>query len=597
MSTKYLFFSGKGGVGKTSVAAATAVHHALEGRKTLIITTDPAGNLADVFEQEIGHHEAPIGGVPNLWAMEIDADEATAEYRERIIGPMRAVMPQAVIDVVEEQFDSPCTTEIAAFDRFVDFLNNPDYDVVVFDTAPTGHTIRLLELPVDWSKHIEESAKGGGQTCIGPVQSIQASKAKYDLAVERLRDPVGTIFTFVVVPEETPIAEAVRSAGELAALGIPTGEIIVNRVLPPEECAHRFFARRKAMQDRYLARIGALFSGVAVRQVPELPEEVVGLGAIRALARLLRGDGKLEPMTRAAGPQVTGSLIPRNGHNRLVFFTGKGGVGKTVASAATAVWLARQGKRTLLVCTDPASQVSRVLDAPVDSSPAPVEGVPHLWAANIDQKRAGQEYRQRILDEARGRYAPDMLQAMEEELRSPCTDEMAAFEEFLRYTDAPDYDVVVFDTAPTGHTLRLLGLPMAWEKQIDVMVAAKPGSSVHTETTARYRRIIDGLRDPDRTSFIFVVIPEKTPIVEALRARDDLGKTGIAATLVVANLVLPEEACSSEFFKRRRSVQQHYLAEISRTFGLPRRDLPLLPEEVRGVPVLEQIGDTLWSGL
>ena len=176
--TRYLFFSGKGGVGKTTMACATAVHYAEQGLKTLIITTDPASNLADVFEIEIGHKITPLG-VPNLWGMEIDPDISTQEYRERILGPMRAVMPGDVMKVLEEQFNSPCTTEIASFDRFVDFMvaekegKGETYDVVIFDTAPTGHTIRLLELPVDWSKHIEESAKGGGNTCIGPVASIQ----------------------------------------------------------------------------------------------------------------------------------------------------------------------------------------------------------------------------------------------------------------------------------------------------------------------------------------------------------------------------------------------------------------------------------------
>ncbi|MBE0447435.1 MAG: TRC40/GET3/ArsA family transport-energizing ATPase [Actinobacteria bacterium] len=187
--TKYIFFSGKGGVGKTTMASATAIFHATEGKKTLIVTTDPASNLADVFEQEIGHRIKPIEGIAGLFAMEIDPDEATNEYKERIIGPFREIMPDDVIASLEEQFNSPCTTEMASFDRFVDFMEVDDYDVVIFDTAPTGHTIRLLELPVDWSKHIEESAKGSGQTCLGPVQAIQESKDKYDRATALLKNP------------------------------------------------------------------------------------------------------------------------------------------------------------------------------------------------------------------------------------------------------------------------------------------------------------------------------------------------------------------------------------------------------------------------
>ncbi|OYV85204.1 MAG: arsenic-transporting ATPase, partial [Ignavibacteriae bacterium 37-53-5] len=236
LGTKYLFFSGKGGVGKTTMACATALHHAREGKKTLIVTTDPASNLADVFETEIGHKITPI--VENLWAMEIDPDKSTEEYRERILAPMRVVMPDSVMAVLEEQFNSPCTTEIASFDRFVDFMTlekegeAAEYDVIIFDTAPTGHTIRLLELPVDWSRHIEESAKGSGNTCIGPVASIQENKAKYDEATRLLADPESTTFVFVLQPEETSVYETVRSTHELREIGVKNIELVINGILP-----------------------------------------------------------------------------------------------------------------------------------------------------------------------------------------------------------------------------------------------------------------------------------------------------------------------------------------------------------------------------
>ncbi len=207
--TKYLFFSGKGGVGKTTMACATAIHYAAEGKKTLIVTTDPASNLADVFEQEIGHKITPVGAL-TLHAMEIDPDEATREYKERIIGPYREIMPEDIIASLEENLSGPCTTEMASFDRFIDFMEGDEYDVIIFDTAPTGHTIRLLELPVDWSRHIEESAKGSGQTCLGPVQSIQDSKEKYDRATALLKDPGRTTFIFVMRPEELSLYETLE---------------------------------------------------------------------------------------------------------------------------------------------------------------------------------------------------------------------------------------------------------------------------------------------------------------------------------------------------------------------------------------------------
>src|SRR5512136_2279321 len=242
--TQFIFFAGKGGVGKTTMACATAYHYAQSGHRTLIITTDPASNLADVFESEIGHKITPLR-VHNLWAMEIDPDRSTEEYRERVLAPMRSVMPAEVLKVLEEQFHSPCTTEIASFDRFVDFMvaeqadeGTAKYDVVIFDTAPTGHTIRLLELPVDWSKHIEESAKGSGNTCIGPVASIQEHKHKYDEATRLLGDPTRTTFMFVLQPDGTAMYETKRSSEELRTIGVKQIELIVNGVLPQDVCEH-----------------------------------------------------------------------------------------------------------------------------------------------------------------------------------------------------------------------------------------------------------------------------------------------------------------------------------------------------------------------
>ncbi|HHW19252.1 MAG TPA: TRC40/GET3/ArsA family transport-energizing ATPase [Firmicutes bacterium] len=252
MSTKFLFFSGKGGVGKSSMACTTAVHSADSGERTLIVTTDPASNLADVFEQPIGHKVTPIEGVPGLWAMEIDPDKATHEYKERALAPLRALFPAEAVKVMEEQMSGPCTAEVAAFDRFTDFIDVPSvggepFDLVIFDTAPTGHTLRLLELPAQWSRAIEQAAQSGGQTCIGPAAAIQEQKAKYDRALRALRDPAQTRFIFVLHPEATAIRETERSISELKRLGIGNFELIVNGVIPSEEAVNPFFAARSKM--------------------------------------------------------------------------------------------------------------------------------------------------------------------------------------------------------------------------------------------------------------------------------------------------------------------------------------------------------------
>lgn len=610
MPTEYLFFSGKGGVGKTTMACATAVAEADAGRKTLIVTTDPASNLADVFEQPIGHQVTPIAGVPNLWAMEIDPDKATEEYRERILGPFRAIMPEDVVKVLEEQFQSPCTTEMASFDRFVDFMDRGDFDLVIFDTAPTGHTIRLLELPVDWSRHIEESAKGSGQTCLGPVQAIQESKAKYDRAIALLTNPAHTRFIFVLQPEQTAIFETERSAKELQGIGVQSQELIVNGILPVEACDQPFFRKRHEMQQRHQAEIRSRFP-LPIREMLLRDGEVKGIASLREVAEALRGDGsgslasvarEVEPIGEVIPSSLPASellklLTPQNGTGKAVFFTGKGGVGKTVVSCAAALCLARQGVRALLLTTDPAAHIGQVLDVPVGDRPAPVPSTPGLWGARIDAKQATEEYKARILAEAKGRYSEDMLLAIREELESPCTEEMAAFDKFLAYLDSAEYDVVVFDTAPTGHTLRLLELPFDYSQQVKLMVTTtQQGGALRAETQDRFNRVIARLRDPERTVFAFVLYPESTPVVEAYRASQDLAAAGIPTQFVVANQVIPADLATNSFFRSRQAMQTRYLREVERRFGVPVVVLPLMDQEIRGLAAVERAAGLLCGG-
>ncbi|MCM8814994.1 MAG: ArsA family ATPase, partial [Candidatus Omnitrophica bacterium] len=252
--TRFYFFSGKGGVGKTTMAAASAVYFASQSKKTLIITTDPASNLADVFEQKIGHKIVQINGVPNLFAVELDPDIATTEYKEKTLAPLRGLIPEESFKVLEEQLNSPCTAEMAAFDRFTDFLQNSEYEVVIFDTAPTGHTLRLLELPVEWSKVIEKAAKeeGGGQTCIGPAAALAESKTKFDRAISAMQDTSRTTFVFVLRPELTPIYEAERSMSELLKLKITSQELIINGIYPQNACNNPFMLARFAKQQKFL---------------------------------------------------------------------------------------------------------------------------------------------------------------------------------------------------------------------------------------------------------------------------------------------------------------------------------------------------------
>jgi arsenite-transporting ATPase len=607
--TQFLFFSGKGGVGKTTMACTTAVAEADAGRRVLIVTTDPASNLADVFEQPIGNVITPIAGVPNLWAMEIDPDRATAEYTDRTLAPIREIFPPEIVRVMEEQLAGPCTAEVAAFDRFADFLDPtapaapPEggaFDLVIFDTAPTGHTVRLLELPEAWSRSIAESAAGSGQTCIGPAAAIADAKVKYERALAALRDQSRTRFAFVLHPEATAIAETRRAGAELARLGIVTTELIVNGILPAEEGSTPFFASRIAMQERYLAEIARQLP-MPTRRVPLLDGEVRGVPRLRALVPLLADEHAARPAFGHAESRsvrttvdddaaVRKALLPGTGP-RTIFFAGKGGVGKTVASCATAVWSARAGHRTLLVTTDPAAHIGQVLGATVGTEPAPVDGVEGLWAARVDAKAAAIVYTDRIIADAvaHGRSRASVA-AMREELDSPCTEEMAAFDQFIELASRDTFDVTVFDTAPTGHTMRLLELPIDWSRQIDVKVFASVDTAAADDVAkARFGGVIEMMRDPAKSTFAFVMYPESTPIVEAARAISELKTLGIPLGLVVANMVLPEEACRTPYARARRQMQQTYLADIETRFAVPILEIPLLDGEVVGLERLDEL--------
>ena len=610
--TQFIFFSGKGGVGKTSMACTHAVRYADEGKRTLIVTTDPASNLADVFEQEIGHHITPIAGVPNLSAMEIDPDIATKEYIDRAMAPLRAAFPAPMVQVMEEQMSGPCTAEVAAFDRFTDFIvqgdATPAFDIIIFDTAPTGHTIRLLELPSEWSQSIDAASAGSGQTCIGPAAAIQDAKHKYEHALSALRDDTRSSFTFVLHPEAIAIRETKRAIAELSKLGIHSYRLIVNGIIPASESVNPLFAARSEMQSGYLEQIRAELP-YQTQRMTLLSVEIQGAARLRQVGRLFF-DGEKAPADADSGSEtpfsavLTSSIdeiratIEPNGRRRTVFFAGKGGVGKTVASCLTAVWLAKRGHRTLLLTTDPAAHLGDVLGQPVGDVVAPIAGLPHLWAVKIDPKAAAEGYKARILDDARRRGRPESaIKVMEEELDSPCTEEMAAFDQFIDYASQADWDAVVFDTAPTGHTMRLLELPMDWSQQLDVKVFASVDSSAADDVAKqRFGQVIEMMRDPAQSTFAFVMYPESTPILEAWRAAQELATVGIHPGLVVANLVIPPDQVTP-FARARRNMQVKYLADIRERFTTPVLEIPLQPREVKGLEMLATLGDMAYGSV
>ncbi len=401
--------------------------------------------------------------------------------------------------------------------------------------------------------------------------------------------------------------ETRRAIEELSKLGIHNFQLIVNGIIPPEGTHNPLFAARAEMQACYLAQIEREFDYPAQRMTL-LAGEIKGAEKLRQVGRIFF-DGatvgeEFQPLLSANGPHmpqwdgadVRVRLVP-NGQRRTIFFAGKGGVGKTVASCVTAVWLARQGYKTLLLTTDPAAHLGDVLDTPVGDEVTPVSEQPNLWAVKIDPKATAEAYKARILDDARQRGRPESaIKVMEEELNSPCTEEIAAFDKFIEYASQDDRDAVVFDTAPTGHTLRLLELPVDWSKQIDVKVFASVDTAVADDVAkARFGKVIQMMCDPAQSTFAFVMYPESTPMLEAWRAAQELSSVGVHPGLVVANMVIPPEQATTPFVQSRRAMQEKYLAEIGKRFGVPVVQFPLLPHEVKGLAMLAGLGEQVYG--
>ncbi|KAA9401021.1 arsenic-transporting ATPase [Haloarcula sp. CBA1131] len=608
--TEFVFFSGKGGVGKSTVSCATATWLADNDYETLLVTTDPAPNLSDIFEQDIGHEVTKIDDIDNLSAIEIDPDTAAEEYRQETIEPMRQLLDDDQIETVEEQLNSPCVEEIAAFDNFVEFMDSPEYDVVVFDTAPTGHTIRLMELPSDWNAELEK----GGSTCIGPAASMEDKKDQYERAIDTLQDEQRTTFAFVGKPEDSSLEEIERSASDLGDLGIESQFLVINGYLPESVCEDPFFEGKREDEQAVIERAQTEFDTDAMATYPLQPGEIAGLELLSDVGGVIYDGNEANVDVGAptdvesersvdidalAGPEsVADQLQPEDG-TRYLFFTGKGGVGKSTVAATSATKLAEAGYETLVVTTDPAAHLEDIFGEAVGHEPTSVSQ-PNLDAARIDQEKAIEEYRAQVLDHVHEMYegkedteldVEAAIANVEEELESPCAEEMAALEKFVSYFQKDGYDIVVFDTAPTGHTLRLLELPSDWKGFMDLGSLTKGAAPAKGD---QYDEVIETMQDPDRSSFAFVMYPEFTPMMEAYRAAEDLkDQVGIETAFVVANYLLPEEYGDNAFFANRRAQQEKYLGEIKDNFETPMMLAPLRRDEPVGLDELRAFGDEI----
>ncbi|MGD6854474.1 arsenical pump-driving ATPase [Bacillus infantis] len=514
-NTKFLFFTGKGGVGKTSTACASAVKLADEGKKVLLVSTDPASNLQDVLEVALTNTPMPIPGVSNLSACNLDPEEAARAYREKTIGPYRGKLPDSVVNTMEEQMSGACTVEIAAFDEFTSLLSDASvveaYDHIIFDTAPTGHTLRLLQLPTAWSGFLEESTHGA--SCLGPLSGLAEKKQIYSVTMEALANPDLTTLILVARPDDSSLLEASRASRELKEIGIKNQSLIINGFMqshiPDDEVSASFFHRQRSA----LKRMPDELKQVAAYSIPFVSYSLTGLNNLRYLFKQFT-----LPQTGLAIDQKFFNLPGlsdviedfSSSGTRVIFTMGKGGVGKTTMASAIAVGLAEKGPRVHLTTTDPAAHLEFVFQNSQLNQ--------NLTISRIDPKKEVEAYKAEVLSNVRDELDDESLAYIEEDLNSPCTEEIAVFRAFAEVVAKSENEVVVIDTAPSGHTLLLLDAAQSFHKELARSTGDIPES---------VQMLLPRLRNPKETGVVIVTLAEVTPVLEAGRLQEDLKRADI----------------------------------------------------------------------
>lgn len=582
-ATRFLFFTGKGGVGKTSLSCATAVALVRAGKRVLLVSTDPASNLDEVLETPLSGKATPIAGVPGLEALNIDPVAAAAAYRERVVGPMRGLLPEAALRSMEEQLSGSCTVEIAAFDEFSAFIGNAEtakvYDHVVFDTAPTGHTLRLMSLAKAWDQFLDQNTSG--TSCLGPLAGLEKQRAIYEGTVRSLADATATTLLLVSRPQSAALAEAARTSAELRALGVANQHLVVNGVFETD-CPGDPIAQAMDRRGRSaMASAAAFIESLPSHRVPLRPVNILG---IEGLDRLL-ADGEETPSEpdsfdeMAWSPPEMESLtdlvadLESSGHG-VVMTMGKGGVGKTTVAAAIAATLARRGHRVHLSTTDPAAHVEQTLAGELAG----------LTVGRIDPVAETAAYQEEVM-RTRGAGLDAAARALlEEDLRSPCTEEIAVFRAFAREVGRGSDRFVVLDTAPTGHTLLLLDASEAYHRELE-----RQARSTQPEEVLK---LLERLRDPAFTRLLLVTLPEATPVHEAAALQEDLRRARIEPFAWVINQSLLHCGSCDPVLRLRERAEHRFIGEVVANHATRVAWLPWQAEEPTGPAALLQLAES-----
>ena len=569
----FLFFTGKGGVGKTSLSCATAIHLARQGKKVLLVSTDPASNVGQVFSQTIGNKITAIANVAGLSALEIDPQLAAQQYRERIVGPVRGQLPDSVVKSIEEQLSGACTTEIAAFDEFTELLTDAaliaGYDHIIFDTAPTGHTIRLLQLPGAWSGFIETNP--GGASCLGPLSGLEKQRQRYADAVKALSDPDRTRLILVARAQKGTLDEVARTHQELAAIGLARQHLVINGVLPEREGEHDALAAAiRRHEQEALAAMPAVLRNLPI---DHLPLKAVNLVGVEALSSLFSHRDEAAPVAPGAFansidlPRLSTLVgeIAKTGHG-LVMMVGKGGVGKTTLAAAVAVALAQRGLPVHLTTSDPAAHLTDTLSGSLDN----------LEVSRIDPQAEITRYRQHVLDTKGQDLDAEGRAMLEEDLRSPCTEEIAVFQAFSRIIREAGKKFVVMDTAPTGHTLLLLDATGAYHRE----------ATRHIDPHLHHTTPMMRLQDSERTKIMIVTLAETTPVLEAAHLQEELRRAGIEPWAWLINNSLSAAPTSSPLLKQRAAFELAQIDAVRTRYATRVALVPMQDQEPIGIELL-----------
>ena len=576
--TPFLFFTGKGGVGKTSTACATAVSLADQGKKVLLVSTDPASNLQDVLDVELTNDPVAIPSVNNLFACNIDPEASARTYREQVVGPYRGKLPDAVLATMEEQLSGACTVEIAAFDEFSHLLSDEDvlnqYDHVLFDTAPTGHTLRLLQLPTAWTGFLEESTHGA--SCLGPLSGLGEKKELYAKAVGSLSNPEKTTLILVSRPDVSTLVEANRASSELREIGIENQILIINGLFQSHQSEDEVSTAFYERQRRALKETPDALKQVVTFSLPFVSYSLTGVDNLRHLfssytITVFEDDShSTDPIQLPGLNKVIDDFSSKN--IRVIFTMGKGGVGKTSIASAIAVGLSEKGHRVHLTTTDPAAHLAYAFEGSVLGE--------NLTISSINSEIEVEKYKQEVLSTAGEGLDEEGLAYLKEDLESPCTEEIALFRAFAEVVEKSESEIVVIDTAPTGHTLLLLDSTEAYHKEMSRSTGDVPES---------VKKLLPRLRNPKETGVVIVTLAEATPVLEAARLQEDLKRAQIDPKWWVINQSLYATDTTDSVLKGRALSEIEWIKKVGEELAPQSALIPWLPEEKIGYDSLKEL--------